>query len=167
MIILYTHFSFCYCSISHSALYQNAKKSKKFPQWLTPQTRPSKSRSSTSSANDSTRPRTSLRSYSRVSLSLFLFIFLSYICFYANYIYIKLPKKLYLYYFYFFVLQNVKDYEGIIEAAKTSLKAKQLAAQLIPRFFKFFPDLSSRAVDAHLDLIEEEELGVSIYFLNL
>lgn len=75
-----------------------------------------------------------------------------------NYIYIV---------FLFFVLQNVKDYEGIIEAAKTSLKAKQLAAQLIPRFFKFFPDLSSRAVDAHLDLIEEEELGVSIYFLNL
>lgn len=70
-------------------------------------------------------------------------------------------------FFFFFVLQNVKDYEGIIEAAKTSLKAKQLAAQLIPRFFKFFPDLSSRAVDAHLDLIEEEELGVSIYFLNL
>lgn len=58
--------------------------------------------------------------------------------------------------------QNVKDYEGIIEAAKTSLKAKQLAAQLIPRFFKFFPDLSSRAVDAHLDLIEEEELGVRV-----
>jgi len=54
----------------------------------------------------------------------------------------------------------VTDYEGIIEAAKTSIKAKQLAAQLIPRFFKFFPDLSSRAVDAHLDLIEEEELGV-------
>lgn len=73
-----------------------------------------------------------------------------------NYIYID-----------FFFLQNVKDYEGIIEAAKTSIKAKQLAAQLIPRFFKFFPDLSSRAVDAHLDLIEEEELGVSIYFLNL
>ncbi|KAK3207032.1 hypothetical protein Dsin_021078 [Dipteronia sinensis] len=58
--------------------------------------------------------------------------------------------------------QNVKDYEGIIEASKTSLKAKQLAAQLIPRFFKFFPDLSSRACDAHLDLIEEEELGVRV-----
>ncbi|XP_044461045.1 apoptosis inhibitor 5-like protein API5 isoform X1 [Mangifera indica] len=58
--------------------------------------------------------------------------------------------------------QNVKDYEGIIEAAKTSIKAKQLAAQLIPRFFKFFPALSDRAVDAHLDLIEEEELGVRV-----
>lgn len=59
----------------------------------------------------------------------------------------------------------MKDYQGIIDAAKTSVKAKQLAAQLIPRFFKFFPDLSSQAVDAHLDLIEEEELGVCI-FLN-
>ncbi|OAY24890.1 apoptosis inhibitor 5-like protein API5 [Manihot esculenta] len=58
--------------------------------------------------------------------------------------------------------QNVKDYQGIIDAARTSVKAKQLAAQLIPRFFKFFPDLSSQAVDAHLDLIEEEELGVRV-----
>ncbi|KAJ8761434.1 hypothetical protein K2173_001565 [Erythroxylum novogranatense] len=58
--------------------------------------------------------------------------------------------------------QNLKDYQGIIDAAKTSIKAKQLAAQLIPRFFKFFPDLSTQAVDAHLDLIEEEELGVRV-----
>ncbi|KAM7263542.1 hypothetical protein ACFE04_001225 [Oxalis oulophora] len=58
--------------------------------------------------------------------------------------------------------QNVKDYEGIIDAAKTSIKAKQLVAQLIPRFFKFFPDLSNRAVDAHIDLIEEEDLGVRV-----
>ncbi|XP_021766029.1 apoptosis inhibitor 5-like protein API5 [Chenopodium quinoa] len=58
--------------------------------------------------------------------------------------------------------QNVKDYEGIIKAAKGSSKAKQLAAQLIPRFFKHFPDLSSSAVDAHLDLCEEEDLGVRV-----
>ncbi|CAO2816602.1 unnamed protein product [Amaranthus hypochondriacus] len=58
--------------------------------------------------------------------------------------------------------QNVKDYEGIIKAAKGSTKSKQLAAQLIPRFFKFFPDLSSSAVDAHLDLCEEEDLGVRV-----
>ncbi|KAJ7947052.1 apoptosis inhibitor 5 [Quillaja saponaria] len=58
--------------------------------------------------------------------------------------------------------QNKKDYQGIIDAAKTSIKAKQLAAQLIPRFFKFFPDLSGSALDAHLDLIEAEELGVRV-----
>ncbi|KAJ4982351.1 hypothetical protein NE237_033188 [Protea cynaroides] len=58
--------------------------------------------------------------------------------------------------------QNVKDYEGIIRAAKGSIKAKQLAAQLIPRFFKFFPSLSSQAVEAHFDLCEEEELGIRV-----
>lgn len=64
--------------------------------------------------------------------------------------------------------QNVEDYENIIKAAtSTSVKARQLAAQLIPRFFKFFPDLSVSAVDAHLDLCEAEELGVSNYFLWL
>ena len=59
----------------------------------------------------------------------------------------------------------MKDYQGIIDAAKTNIKAKQLAAQLIPRFFKFFPDLSSPAIDTHLDLVEEEELGVSISYI--
>ena len=59
----------------------------------------------------------------------------------------------------------MKDYEGIIDASKTSLKAKQLAAQLIPRFFKFFPNLSSRALNAHFDLIEEEDLAVSSYII--
>lgn len=58
--------------------------------------------------------------------------------------------------------QNVKDYEGILEATKGSTKAKQLAAQLIPRFFKYFPDLSNSAVDAHLDLCEDEDLGVRV-----
>ncbi|CAK9152572.1 unnamed protein product [Ilex paraguariensis] len=57
--------------------------------------------------------------------------------------------------------QNVEDYENIIEAAKgTSIKARQLAAQLIPRFFKFFPGLSVNAVDAQLDFCEPEELGL-------
>ncbi|XP_020994705.1 apoptosis inhibitor 5-like protein API5 [Arachis duranensis] len=58
--------------------------------------------------------------------------------------------------------QHVNDYQGIIDAAKTSVKAKQLAAQLIPRFYKFFPDLSGPALDAHLDLVEAEELGVRV-----
>ncbi len=50
---------------------------------------------------------------------------------------------------------------GIIAAAKGSSKAKQLAAQLIPRFFKYFPSLSAQAINAQLDLCEEDELGVS------
>ncbi|KAF5183791.1 Apoptosis inhibitor 5-like protein api5 [Thalictrum thalictroides] len=58
--------------------------------------------------------------------------------------------------------QNVEDYEGIIGAAKGSIKAKQLAAQLIPRFFKHFPSLASQAVEAHFDLCEEDELGIRV-----
>ena len=59
----------------------------------------------------------------------------------------------------------MKDYQGIIDAAKTSIKDKQLVAQLIPKFFKFFPDLCSPTIDAHLDLVEEEELGVSTSYI--
>ncbi|KAM7525055.1 hypothetical protein LguiA_014957 [Lonicera macranthoides] len=59
--------------------------------------------------------------------------------------------------------QNVEDYEKIIKATtSSSIKARQLAAQLIPRFFKFFPGLSDPAVDAHLDLCEAEELGIRV-----
>ncbi|XP_010540497.1 PREDICTED: apoptosis inhibitor 5-like protein API5 [Tarenaya hassleriana] len=58
--------------------------------------------------------------------------------------------------------QNVTDYEGIIELSKTSIKAKQLGAQLIPRYFKFFPSLSTKAFDAHVDYLEEEDLGVRV-----
>ncbi|PHT35737.1 hypothetical protein CQW23_23437 [Capsicum baccatum] len=59
--------------------------------------------------------------------------------------------------------QNVEDYENIIKAAKSSsVKAMQLAAQLIPRFFKYFPSLSVRAVDAQLDFCEAEELAVRV-----
>ncbi|KAG8385481.1 hypothetical protein BUALT_Bualt03G0049800 [Buddleja alternifolia] len=59
--------------------------------------------------------------------------------------------------------QHTEDYENIIKAAKSSsVKARQLAAQLIPRFFKYFPGLSVNAVDAHLDLCEAEELGIRV-----
>lgn len=59
--------------------------------------------------------------------------------------------------------QHAEDYENIIKAAKSSsVKARQLAAQLIPRFFKYFPGLSVNAVDAHLDLCEAEELGIRV-----
>ncbi|XP_010538200.1 PREDICTED: apoptosis inhibitor 5-like protein API5 isoform X2 [Tarenaya hassleriana] len=58
--------------------------------------------------------------------------------------------------------QSVTDYEGIIELSKTSIKAKQLGAQLIPRYFKFFPSLSTKAFDAHVDYLEEEDLGVRV-----
>ncbi|URE42908.1 Apoptosis inhibitory protein 5 (API5) [Musa troglodytarum] len=59
--------------------------------------------------------------------------------------------------------EHVSDYEGIIAAVEGHcVKAKQLAAQLIPRFFKFFPGLSSRAVTALFDLVEEDDLGIRV-----
>ncbi|KFK44729.1 hypothetical protein AALP_AA1G295200 [Arabis alpina] len=58
--------------------------------------------------------------------------------------------------------KNVEEYEGIIELSKTSIKAKQLGAQLITRYFKFFPSLSTKAFDVYLDIIEEEDLGVRV-----
>ncbi|KAL3837722.1 hypothetical protein ACJIZ3_022313 [Penstemon smallii] len=59
--------------------------------------------------------------------------------------------------------QKADDYENIIKAARSSsVKSRQLAAQLIPRFFKYFPRLSVNAVDAHLDLCEAEELAIRV-----
>ncbi|KAJ3686159.1 hypothetical protein LUZ61_015323 [Rhynchospora tenuis] len=59
--------------------------------------------------------------------------------------------------------QHVADYQGIIAAVKgQSVKAKQLAAQLIPRFFKHFPTLAADAMMAQFDLIEEEELAIRV-----
>jgi len=57
-------------------------------------------------------------------------------------------------------LQNVQDYEGIIELSKTNIKTKQLGAQLIPRYFKFFTSLATEAFDAYLDIFDEVEVGV-------
>ncbi|MCO5603770.1 hypothetical protein L7F22_057922 [Adiantum nelumboides] len=58
--------------------------------------------------------------------------------------------------------KNESDYLGVISAAKGSSKSKQLAAQLIPRFFKHFPSLSSEGINAQLDLCEEDELGIRV-----
>ena len=58
-------------------------------------------------------------------------------------------------------LQHAADYEAIIAAVKgQSVKAKQLAALLIPRFFRSFPALATRAMSAMFDLVEMEELAV-------
>jgi hypothetical protein len=49
-----------------------------------------------------------------------------------------------------------------------SVKAKQLAAQLIPRFFRSFPALATRAMEAMFDLVEMEELPVrSVLLLSI
>eukprot|EP00898_Chlorokybus_atmophyticus_P006273 jgi/Chlat1/6647/Chrsp49S06144 len=54
------------------------------------------------------------------------------------------------------------EYVKILAGAGGSTRAKQLAAQLIPRFFGNFPNLHERAMNAQLDLCEEEEVGIRI-----
>uniref|UniRef100_A0A0D9VFA2 Apoptosis inhibitor 5 n=1 Tax=Leersia perrieri TaxID=77586 RepID=A0A0D9VFA2_9ORYZ len=59
--------------------------------------------------------------------------------------------------------QHAADYEAIISSVKgQSVKAKQLAAQLIPRFFRSFPALAARAMEAMFDLVDMEELATRI-----
>ncbi|XP_006654221.2 uncharacterized protein LOC102721273 isoform X2 [Oryza brachyantha] len=59
--------------------------------------------------------------------------------------------------------QHAADYEAIISAVKgKSVKAKQLAAQLILRFFRSFPALATRAMEAMFDLVDMEELATRI-----
>lgn len=46
---------------------------------------------------------------------------------------------------------------------KGTPKEKRLASQFIARFFKHFPKLADQAIDAHLDLCEDEDMAVSFY----
>ncbi|CAI5458334.1 unnamed protein product [Closterium sp. Yama58-4] len=58
--------------------------------------------------------------------------------------------------------QNEKDYLGVIAAATGSSKAKLFAAQQIPRFFKFFPQLSAEGINAQLDLCEDDDINIRL-----
>lgn len=68
----------------------------------------------------------------------------------------------YLFLYLYLAEQYGKDYESIIVAANGSVKAKQLAAQLIPKFFKYFPQLAEQAFESHWYLCEDEELAVCV-----
>ena len=60
--------------------------------------------------------------------------------------------------------ENAKDhtgaYEAILKATKGSFKAKMMAAMLIPRYVHIFPDHFEQALNAQLDLCEEEDLRI-------
>eukprot|EP00761_Pharyngomonas_kirbyi_P010693 gb/GECH01010714.1/.p1 GENE.gb/GECH01010714.1/~~gb/GECH01010714.1/.p1 ORF type:complete len:521 (+),score=125.91 gb/GECH01010714.1/:1-1563(+) len=56
--------------------------------------------------------------------------------------------------------QQPELYDKVIAAVKKSPKAKKFAAQLIPRYFSLFPDKSEQALNAQLDLCEEEDLQI-------
>ena len=51
-------------------------------------------------------------------------------------------------------------YKEILSASKGPDNAKKLAAQLIPRYFKSFPKLNAKSIDAMIDLCEDEDVQV-------
>ncbi|XP_060695060.1 apoptosis inhibitor 5 [Hemiscyllium ocellatum] len=51
-------------------------------------------------------------------------------------------------------------YQGILDGVKSGAKEKRLAAQFIPKFFKHFPELADSAINAQLDLCEDEDLSI-------
>ncbi|XP_014234899.1 apoptosis inhibitor 5 [Trichogramma pretiosum] len=71
-------------------------------------------------------------------------------------------------YKHFGVLADAKDklseheaeYLEILKAVKGCPKEKRLASQFIARFFKNFPKLADKAIDAHLDLCEDEDISI-------
>jgi len=55
----------------------------------------------------------------------------------------------------------------ILSAVKGSTKEKRLASQFITRFFKHFPNLAAQALEAQLDLCEDEDICVSKKAINI
>uniref|UniRef100_A0A4W3JF64 Apoptosis inhibitor 5 n=1 Tax=Callorhinchus milii TaxID=7868 RepID=A0A4W3JF64_CALMI len=52
------------------------------------------------------------------------------------------------------------SYQAILDGVKSGAKEKRLAAQFIPKFFKHFPELADSAINAQLDLCEDEDLSI-------
>lgn len=60
-----------------------------------------------------------------------------------------------------FFLQHKDSYQVILDGVKGGAKEKRLAAQFIPKFFSSFPDMADAAINAQLDLCEDEDVSVS------
>lgn len=61
-----------------------------------------------------------------------------------------------------FILQHKDAYQVILDGVKGGAKEKRLAAQFIPKFFSSFPEMADAAINAQLDLCEDEDVSVSI-----
>lgn len=59
-------------------------------------------------------------------------------------------------------LQHKDAYQVILDGVKGGPKEKRLAAQFIPKFFSSFPDMADTAINAQLDLCEDEDVSVSV-----
>ncbi|XP_037277723.1 apoptosis inhibitor cassowary [Rhipicephalus microplus] len=58
------------------------------------------------------------------------------------------------------ISEHEADYLVILESVKGSPSEKRLASQFIARFFKSFPHLSEKAIDAQLDLCEDADVAI-------
>lgn len=61
-----------------------------------------------------------------------------------------------------FPRQHKDAYQVILDGVKGGPKEKRLAAQFIPKFFSSFPELADSAINAQLDLCEDEDVSVSL-----
>lgn len=59
-------------------------------------------------------------------------------------------------------MQHKDAYQVILDGVKGGPKEKRLAAQFIPKFFCSFPELAYAAINAQLDLCEDEDVSVSV-----
>lgn len=60
------------------------------------------------------------------------------------------------------ILQHKDAYQVILNGVKGGPKEKRLAAQFIPKFFSSFPEMADAAINAQLDLCEDEDVSVSV-----
>ncbi|KAB0356507.1 hypothetical protein FD754_000663 [Muntiacus muntjak] len=56
--------------------------------------------------------------------------------------------------------QHKDAYQVILDGVKGGTKEKRLAAQFIQKFFKHFPELANSAINAQLDLCEDEDVSI-------
>lgn len=81
---------------------------------------------------------------------------------------VEMPVKMFVFILYKLCFWNLlfQQHEGaflsILAAVKGTQAEKRLASQFITRFFKFFPKLQENAIDAMLDLCEDEDNMVSL-----
>lgn len=58
------------------------------------------------------------------------------------------------------ISEHEKEYKEILDAIKGSDKEKRLASQFISKFIKFFPNLTTVAIEAQLDLCEDDDIQI-------
>lgn len=61
---------------------------------------------------------------------------------------------------FFICKQNATQFRTILLGVKGDQQAKRLASQFIARFFTKFPNLANEALDALLDLCEDDDINI-------